>query len=65
MRLKLKSYRILMTPKKCEKENDNFKPELENVPFFFGVLQGKYWCPKMAVFNCDAKRFWAGIETSE
>ena len=23
-----------MTPKKCEKENDNFKPELENVPFF-------------------------------
>jgi len=33
MRLKLKSYRILMTPNKCEKENDKFKLERENFLF--------------------------------
>ena len=67
MGLKLKSYRLLMTPEKCEKQNDSCTLERENVCFFFflGMLQGKYWCPKMAVFICDAKRFWAGIETNE
>ena len=57
-----------MTPKKFEKNDNNFTVERENV-FFFGVLQKEILVymlsPKMVVFICDTKRFLARIETSE
>ena len=46
MGLKFKSYRILITPEECEKENDNFTPErkentgVQKWPFLFVMQNG-------------------------